>query len=133
MANPDEVRPDGADSPMPGQLARRYRALGATDVRYVGKPHPLIYEQARSVLTTMGVPADARVAAVGDSLHHDVLGACRAGIDSVLICSGVHCGELGVPQASAVPPEPERLAALLDAFEEEEGCAPTHVLAAFRW
>ena len=133
VANPDEVRPDGKDSPMPGQLARRYRELGATDVRLVGKPYPLIYSACRAVLSQAGLGADARVAAVGDSLHHDVLGAARNGVDSVLCCSGVHSLELGVPQAGAETPEPTKLTALLDCFSSETGgVAPTHVLAAFR-
>jgi ribonucleotide monophosphatase NagD (HAD superfamily) len=133
VANPDLIRPDGQDSPMPGQLAYRYQALGATDVRLVGKPHKLIYERCRSLLARAGLGRDARVAAVGDSLHHDVLGAARNGVDSILCCSGVHSTELGLPQAGALPPNPERLQALLEHFgREHEGVAPTHVLAAFR-
>lgn len=134
VANPDEVRPDGNDSPMPGQLARRYRAMGASDIRLVGKPHALIYEACRQQLTAAGIePASARVAAVGDSLHHDVLGASRNDVDSIFICSGVHCVDLGVTQAQAEVPSSERLAALLQRFEDEtDGCTPTHILAAFR-
>ena len=75
VANPDEVRPDGKDSPMPGQLARRYKEMGASDIRLVGKPHALIYKACRAELAAAGLPPTARVAAVGDSLHHDVLGA----------------------------------------------------------
>lgn len=167
VANPDEIRPDGNDSPMPGQLARRYRELGAADVRLVGKPHPLIYKvhvckpspappptpftlvlaltlhptkphplickACNRKLEASGLPSH-RVAAVGDSLHHDVLGAHRNGIDSVLICSGVHSTELGIPQAQAVPPAPERLAALVDDFvaEHGNGSRPTHIITAFR-
>lgn len=70
VANPDEVRPDGRDSPMPGQLAKRYREMGASDLRLVGKPHSLIYKECELMLKRAGF-AQARVAAVGDSLHHD--------------------------------------------------------------
>ena len=51
---------------------------------------------------------DARVAALGDSLRHDVLGAARIGVFSILCCSGVHSTELqlGVPQARAAPAVP---------------------------
>jgi HAD superfamily hydrolase (TIGR01459 family) len=139
VANPDVVRPDGKDSPMPGQLAKRYREMGSTDVRLVGKPHPLIYEACREILAEAGIDAgSARVAAVGDSLHHDVLGAARNGIDSVFICGGVHYEELGIPQSGpaqeeTVAPAPEKLQALLDGFaEEHSGIRPTHTLAAFR-
>jgi len=132
VANPDEVRPDGKDSPMPGQLARRYRELGATDIRLVGKPYPLIYERCNVALQQAGLSADARIAAVGDSLHHDVLGASKANVDSVFVCGGVHYQALGVPQAQAAAPEPERLTALLDDFAEETGgCKPTHAVAGF--
>lgn len=134
VANPDEVRPDGADSPMPGQLARRYRQLGATDIRLVGKPHALIYESCRRELAAAAIDASAaRVAAVGDSLHHDVLGASRNGVDSIFIAGGVHSLELGVPQAKGVAPAPERLTSLLDDFAEQtSGCRPTHTLPGFR-
>jgi HAD superfamily hydrolase (TIGR01459 family) len=133
VANPDTSRPDGKDSPMPGLLAARYRAMGATDIRMVGKPHELIYDACRKELATAGLPPAARVAAVGDSLHHDVLGAAANGIDSVFICGGVHYRELGVPQAAAVPPTPAKLAALIGGFAaEHEGVIPTHTLAGFR-
>ena len=117
---------------MPLDPSIRYLALGATDVRLVGKPYPLIYEACVNALREAGVPANARIAAVGDSLHHDVLGAARAGIDSIFVCSGVHAKQLGVPQAKSVPPEPARLAALLDEFSAETGgCSPTHAIAGF--
>lgn len=134
VANPDTVRPDGKDSPMPGLLAARYAAMGATDIRLVGKPHPLIYEACRAQLVSAGLPpGEARVAAVGDSLHHDVLGAAANELDSIFICGGVHYRELDVPQAAAVPPKADALRALLDGFAaEHDGCAPTHSLAGFR-
>ena len=134
VANPDLTRPDGKDSPMPGLLAARYEAMGATDIRPVGKPHPLIYEACRAQLAIAGIDAaGARVAAVGDSLHHDVLGASQNGVDSVFICGGVHYRELEVPQAAAVPPAADKLAALLATFASEHGgCTPTHALAGFR-
>ena len=119
---------------MPGLLAARYEAMGATDIRPVGKPHPLIYEACRAQLAIAGIDAaGARVAAVGDSLHHDVLGASQNGVDSVFICGGVHYRELEVPQAAAVPPAADKLAALLATFASEHGgCTPTHALAGFR-
>ncbi|KAJ1626437.1 hypothetical protein T492DRAFT_208110 [Pavlovales sp. CCMP2436] len=43
VANPDMVRPDGKDSPMPGVLAAQYAQMGG-DVRYVGKPHTRVYQ-----------------------------------------------------------------------------------------
>jgi ribonucleotide monophosphatase NagD (HAD superfamily) len=119
----------GKDSPMPGQLARRYSSMGARDVRLVGKPHKLIYEACRR---QPGVPASAKLLGIGDSLPHDILGAHNAGIDSAFVCSGVHYKELGVAQAGDQIPEGGKLAELLAAFGRESGCAPTHVLSAFR-
>ena len=105
VANPDELRPDGKDSPMPGQLARRYAQMGGTDIRLVGKPHALIYDACRQQLSKAGIrAADARIAAVGDSLHHDVLGASRNGVDSVHTPSRIP----GVSPRSALPPHPRR-------------------------
>tara|TARA_B100000524_G_scaffold19391_1_gene9930 strand:- start:109 stop:483 length:375 start_codon:yes stop_codon:yes gene_type:complete len=123
---------------MPGALAQRYLSAGATDVRLVGKPHAEIYAACFAALAEGGEArggegAPPRVLAVGDSLHHDVLGASRAGIDSLLVCSGVHAAELGVTQASDEVPSAERLEALLERFaEENDGLAPTHCVAAFR-
>ena len=134
VANPDEVRPDGKDSPMPGQLARRFQEMGAGDVRLVGKPYSLIYDACRGRLADAGIAAEgARIAAVGDSLHHDVLGAALNGVDSVFICSGVHYQELDVAQAGAELPAPEKLESLLEGFAAaHDGIRPTHTLAAFR-
>jgi len=138
VANPDTTRPDGKDSPMPGQLAKRFQAMGASDIRLVGKPHPLIYEACRGILAEAGIGEGAAVAAVGDSLHHDVLGAARNGVDSVFVCGGVHYQELGIPQSGpesveAVEPAAEKLQELLDSFaEQHDGVRPTHTLAAFR-
>ena len=46
--------------------------------RYVGKPHAAIYDRALASLDAVGV-ARPRVAAVGDSMAHDVAGATAAG------------------------------------------------------
>ena len=112
--------------------------------RAVGSSEPSAYERFHSTFQAAVTQelealvgdlrsAAARVAAVGDSLHHDVLGAAANGIDSVFICGGVHYRELGVPQAAAVPPTPAKLAALLRGFAtEHEGTVPTHALAGFR-
>lgn len=108
--------------------------MGAVDVRLVGKPHQLIYDACRRELAAAGIDSQsARVAAVGDSLHHDVLGAARNDVDSIFIAGGVHCSALGVPQAQGVQPDPDKLAALLDGFAlAEGGCRPTHTLAGFK-
>jgi len=133
VANPDSVRPDGADSPMPGQLACRYLELGGPAPHFVGKPHRAIFDTAVKRLRDAGMPDGGRVCMIGDSAWHDVRGARRAGLDVVLLCSGVHSSALGVPQAPAQPEQPsvERLAAFLGALLAEE--SPTYIASAFSW
>ena len=39
------------------------------------------------------------ILAIGNTLHHDIAGACNAGIDSVLITSGIHVFDLKTVRA----------------------------------
>ncbi|TFV38149.1 TIGR01459 family HAD-type hydrolase [Bradyrhizobium frederickii] len=89
-ANPD-LAMFGATGliPAPGALARFYATLGGR-VTYVGKPHAPIFAAA---LERLGQPAPARVLMIGDSLDHDVAGAARAGMLTLLLRSGVHRNE----------------------------------------
>ncbi|MBU3736150.1 MAG: TIGR01459 family HAD-type hydrolase [Methylobacterium sp.] len=85
-ANPDHVRITPAGIvPSAGHLANRYEAAGGRVLR-IGKPYPEIYRHA---LAAAGNTALSRVLAIGDSLHHDVAGAHAAGIDALLVLSGV--------------------------------------------
>jgi ribonucleotide monophosphatase NagD (HAD superfamily) len=70
----------------PGSIARRYEELGGR-VRWIGKPHGEIYRAA--LLALGGGPRD-EVAAVGDSLQHDIAGAKAAGLATVFVTSGIH-------------------------------------------
>lgn len=106
-----------------GALALRYEALGG-DVFWHGKPYAAIYAMS---LELLGVDDPGRILAVGDSVRTDVAGAARAGIDSVLITSGIHAETLGV--APFDDPDPARLEALC----AEAGQTPTAAMAAFRW
>ncbi|CAJ1397042.1 unnamed protein product [Effrenium voratum] len=133
VANPDVVRPDGNSSPMPGRLAQRYSAFGGPAAHFVGKPYPAVFDLAHQRLREAGVPSSARVCMVGDSAWHDVRGARAAGLDVVLLCSGVHSAALGIEQAPASPSRPssDRLEAFLGALEEQE--RPSFVTAALSW
>jgi len=51
----------------------------------IGKPQPILYQQALSVL---GVTADETVA-IGDRLNTDILGAVNAGMRSIFVLSGI--------------------------------------------
>lgn len=69
-------------------LAALTAATGIEPV-IIGKPEPIIYQQA---LARLGV-APHQVVAIGDRLETDILGAIRAGIRSLLVLSGVSSEE----------------------------------------
>lgn len=123
-ANPDlaRVSRDGRLLEAPGLVARRYQALGG-EVHLHGKPDPRIY---RTCLRHLPAGA-ARVVAVGDSLHHDILGANRAGLRSLLVAGGVHREELGCQLGEL--PDPARARALF----ERAGAVPGFVAPLFTW
>ncbi|RCS21794.1 TIGR01459 family HAD-type hydrolase [Phyllobacterium salinisoli] len=95
-----------------GSIAQLYERLGGP-VRWFGKPFGDIYEQA---LQLSGNPARVNVVCIGDSIDHDVLGASRSGLDSVLVRTGI------LAQFSA-----EELGGMLTKDRR-----PTFMMAAFR-
>ena len=125
-ANPDVIvqTPTGGTNYMPGKIAQRYVELGATNIRLFGKPQAEHFEACLNVLC---LPA-ARVAHVGDSLHHDIMGANSALIPSIFVSSGIHAPQLGGVNFGALPEEQ----LLQNLFLEEGGIVPTHVVPAFR-
>ncbi len=98
-ANPDldRVTPEGVLLEAPGRVALYYEELGG-HVLWHGKPEPRVYATA---LERLGV-AGPRCLAVGDSLAHDVRGACRAGLASAWIAAGIHAAEAGLDAAGAL-------------------------------
>ncbi|CAI7902074.1 unnamed protein product [Closterium sp. NIES-54] len=94
---------------MPGTLARQYEQMGGV-VKCMGKPDPISFRAAQQLT---GISLD-RTIMVGDSLHHDILGAESFGIDCVFVAGGIHADQLGVP-----PPAPAAAAAGEE--EEEQG------------
>ncbi|MBO6726395.1 MAG: TIGR01459 family HAD-type hydrolase [Rhizobiaceae bacterium] len=85
-SNPDmQMLTSSGLKPGAGQIAAWYQHLGGT-VAYVGKPWPEIYEAA---LRALCLGPGARICALGDSIHHDILGANRAGLSSALVLTGV--------------------------------------------
>lgn len=65
-------------------LAALQAATGITPI-IIGKPEPIIYQQA---LALLGVDP-AQTVAIGDRLETDILGAVRTGIRSLMVLSGV--------------------------------------------
>jgi HAD superfamily hydrolase (TIGR01459 family) len=123
-ANPDiEVIRAGNRIICAGALAARYGELGGA-VHQFGKPYPETY---RACLELMGIADPARLVAVGDSLATDIRGAAGAGIDSVLVTSGIHGADLGL--AYGETPTRDRLEAACAAA----GAFPIAAIAAFVW
>ena len=69
-------------------LAALQAATGVTPI-IIGKPEPIIYQQA---LALLGVDPDQTVA-IGDRLETDILGAVNTGIRSLMVLSGVSSEE----------------------------------------
>ena len=72
---------------LPGNGATLAALQAATGVSpsIIGKPEPIIYQQALAVL---GVDP-SEVIAIGDRLDTDILGAVRAGIRSLMVLTGI--------------------------------------------
>jgi HAD superfamily hydrolase (TIGR01459 family) len=126
-ANPDlEVIRGGKRIVCAGTLAAHYETLGG-DVYYHGKPHAPAYEACLKLFGAGAEVDGRRVLGVGDSLHTDIAGAEAAGLDSVLVTSGIHAEELGLDFAEQ--PDPARLTEIC----EREGHLPVAVVPAFIW
>ena len=69
-----------------GAVGKLYESFGGT-VHILGKPSNFIYNIAISSIDKFN---KSKTLAIGDSLSHDILGANKFGIKSVLISSGLH-------------------------------------------
>lgn len=101
-ANPDlKVERGGKVIYCAGALAALYAELGG-DVTYAGKPHPPIYQQAKSTLAALSAaPIGAQdILAIGDGVHTDIEGAAGAGIDAVFVASKVHVSKGALTQGT---------------------------------
>lgn len=88
-ANPDRIVHVGAQLVVcAGTLAEMYEEMEGK-VTWFGKPYRAVYSHC---LMAMG---SQRVAAVGDSMITDIAGATGAGLDSILVTSGIHREDLG--------------------------------------
>ena len=110
----------------PGGLLRFYESIGGA-VRPFGKPYA---EHFEACLRALGIADKSRVAMVGDALETDVRGARSAGLDSVLVASGIHGAALGCSGAVAGLPDAAKLESLCAAFG---GAVPTFAAPRFVW
>lgn len=120
-ANPDIVVERGAQLIYcAGAIAVAYEALGGK-VTYCGKPHMPIYDVALRTATLLrDAPVEkARVLGIGDALRTDILGASRAGFDSLFIAAGIHAGELNADDNT--PPDADALKGLFAGQPQPRG------------
>jgi 4-nitrophenyl phosphatase len=72
-----------------GAILAALQAATGVEPIIIGKPEPIIYQQA---LALLGVDP-ALTVAIGDRLETDILGAVRTGIRSLMVLSGVSTEE----------------------------------------
>lgn len=120
-ANPDRIVHVGEQLVLcPGTFADIYTALGGA-VTYFGKPYRSVYSLC---LESMG---KGEVLAVGDGMQTDIAGATGAGLDSVLITSGIH------REAFSEAKKNGQNGSRIDSFLKEFPYRPTYLMTALRW
>jgi ribonucleotide monophosphatase NagD (HAD superfamily) len=87
----------------------------------MGKPGPLIYQAAASMLDL----PPSEVLVIGDSVEHDIQGANENGMDSILICAGILAKDLAIdvntPPSSLDVQKVAKIA-------QEQGAMPTYCM-----
>ena len=122
-ANPDLMVMRGTTTHYcAGAIAALYAELGGR-VELFGKPYPEVYRQT---IEKLGVKP-SQILAVGDSMRTDIKGARTAGIDSVLVCGGIHAEEWGL-SAGQMPTE-----AQVNAVTDQYEFAPQYVISHMVW
>lgn len=87
-ANPDLISPrhGGKLVTSSGKIAQNYDKMGGTVLMF-GKPYPPIFQ---ALFHMSKVKDRKRIAIIGDSIEHDILGGNQAGMTTVLVLSGIH-------------------------------------------
>lgn len=126
-ANPDLVV-DMGDKRIycAGALAGLYDEMGGESL-YFGKPHPPIYDLARTRLAALtGVSLESGAAlAVGDGIGTDIQGALGEGIDALFVTGGLAADAFG-PDAE----NPD--AALLETWLAQQQLSPGYCIGRLR-
>ena len=102
-----------------GSIAALYREVSDAPVHSLGKPHGEMFRQALARLD--GVD-QSRVLVVGDGLETDIVGADRAGLDSLFVIDGIH--------RESLANEPRDRLAKLGALS---GALPVYYCQSLRW
>tara|TARA_R110000787_G_scaffold25757_1_gene72202 strand:+ start:38904 stop:39794 length:891 start_codon:yes stop_codon:yes gene_type:complete len=122
-ANPDlEVIRGGKREICAGAIAARYEEMGG-EVRYYGKPHANVLEEAVGML---GVDK-SRAVMVGDSFRTDIAAANAAGVGGVFVARGIYAERLMIEPGKQ--PKAEAVALMATEF----GVTVDHVLPGLIW
>ncbi|PPR64234.1 MAG: Phosphoglycolate phosphatase [Alphaproteobacteria bacterium MarineAlpha4_Bin2] len=90
-ANPDrEVIRGGVRQICAGAISERYQKLGG-EVRWYGKPDPSIYNECFRLLD---ISNKSDILSIGDSFATDIQGANAAGLDALLVQTGIDGNDL---------------------------------------
>lgn len=124
-ANPDIVVDRGDRREWcAGAVAKLYTEMGGESI-YFGKPHPPIYDLARSRLDMLRETVSSdRILCVGDGVLTDVFGAMAEDLDSLFVTGGLAAGAT----ETLNQPSPSALAAFL----KDEKANPTYSIGKLR-
>ena len=102
-----------------------------------GKPSPLIFQECIQTIihttttTTTTTTSTVRVCHVGDSLHHDIIGANNANIDSIFIAmTGIHANEIS---HTTTEQQQQQQRSLQTLFQQNNNIIPTYTAQSFQW
>ena len=124
-ANPDRIVHVGDHLVLcPGTFADIYTALGGA-VTYFGKPYRSVYSLCLEAMDKAG--GKGEVLAVGDGMQTDIAGATGAGLDSVLITSGIHREAFSEAKKSG------QNGSRIGSFLKEFPYRPSYLMTALRW
>lgn len=104
-----------------GAVAELYETMGG-QVIWMGKPYPVVYARAQTMLQNMTGMDAPRVLAIGDGPKTDIPGAATAGIDALFIAGGL-AGASGAPIDTA-----EDIAAVLAEENTQAAFAMRHLI-----
>jgi HAD superfamily hydrolase (TIGR01459 family) len=108
-----------------GALAQLYDEMGG-EVLSFGKPHPPVYDFARSQMAALGISYDNdAVLAIGDGVRTDIRGAQAEGIDAIFVTGGLEADRFGDD-----PVQPDE--AQLQAWLASEDLHPRYAMGRLR-
>ncbi|MCA9678663.1 MAG: HAD family hydrolase [Kofleriaceae bacterium] len=108
--NPDKSGPtEEGIAPANGAMAALMEAASGVRPFFVGKPNPLMM---RTALNHLGVHSEQTVM-IGDNMETDIIGGLQAGLETVLVLSGVTSRS----ELSRYSYQPNRVVASVDELE----------------